>query len=298
MNGVFLETNRLILRRLTEADFSALHGVLSKESVMYAWEHGFSREESADFLQRMMRRYETDGYAYFAAIEKESGAFLGVIGLLAEEIAGEACTGVGYILDDRFWGKGYAAEGAQACLDYAFSVLHAPRVIADIRPENTASRRVAARLGMQEEGVFDKFYYGKHMPHIIYAAYPPDSHDAAQAAFWTAIDRLVKQSELIIDRPKGSAHPRYPSLIYPVDYGYLKDTSSMDGGGIDVWIGTNGEKAVDAIICTVDLMKRDSEIKILIGCTEEEKRRILRLHNETACMKGVMLRRNPERNDL
>ena len=183
MNGVFLETGRLILRRLTEADFPALHGVLSKESVMYAWEHGFSEEESFDFLHRMMRRYETDGYAYFAAIEKGGGAFLGVIGLLTEEIAGEACIGVGYILDDRFWGKGYAAEGAQACLNYAFSVLHAPRVIADIRPENTASRRVAARLGMQEEGVFDKFYYGMHMPHIIYAAYPPDSHDAKDTAF-------------------------------------------------------------------------------------------------------------------
>ena len=129
MNSVFLETGRLILRRLTEADFSALHGVLSKESVMYAWEHGFSEEESFDFLHRMMRRYETDGYAYFAAIEKGGGAFLGVIGLLAEKIAGEACIGVGYILDDRFWGKGYAAEGAQACLDYAFSVLHAPRII-------------------------------------------------------------------------------------------------------------------------------------------------------------------------
>lgn len=42
---------------------------------MYAWEHGFSEEESFDFLHRMMRRYETDGYAYFAAIEKGGGAF-------------------------------------------------------------------------------------------------------------------------------------------------------------------------------------------------------------------------------
>lgn len=119
-----------------------------------------------------------------------------------------------------------------------------------------------------------------------------------EAAFWAALDRLVKQSELVIDRPKGSVHPRYPSLTYPVDYGYLKDTSSMDGGGIDVWVGTDKSRAVDAIICTVDLMKRDSEIKILIGCTEEEKRRILRLHNETAYMKGVMLRRRTVRNDL
>ena len=119
-----------------------------------------------------------------------------------------------------------------------------------------------------------------------------------EVAFWVALDRLVKQSELVIDRPRGSTHPRYPSLIYPVDYGYLKDTSSMDGGGIDVWVGTDKSGAVDAIICTVDLMKRDSEIKILIGCTEEEKRRILRLHNETAYMKGIMLRRSTVEDDL
>ena len=121
----------------------------------------------------MCKRYQTDGYAYFAAVEKSSSSFIGVIGLLREEIEGETCIGIGYILDDTFWGKGYALEGAKACLSYAFSKLHAHRVIADIRPENAASRRVAERLGMKAEGVFDKFYYGKHMPHIIYAAYPP-----------------------------------------------------------------------------------------------------------------------------
>ena len=81
--------------------------------------------------------------------------------------------------------------------------------------------------------------------------------------FWNTLDELVNSSEIIIDRPKGSTHPRFPTFIYPVDYGYLKDTSSMDGAGIDVWVGSN-EKKVDAIICTVDLMKRDYEIKILI----------------------------------
>ena len=57
--------------------------------------------------------------------------------------------------------------------------------------------------------------------------------------FWKAIDSLVQESEIVIDRPKGSHHPRYPELVYPVDYGYLKNTSSMDGGGIDVWRGTD-----------------------------------------------------------
>lgn len=109
--------------------------------------------------------------------------------------------------------------------------------------------------------------------------------------FWLALDNLVGQSVIVIDRPKGTAHPRYPDFIYMVDYGFLKNTSSMDGEGIDVWVGTDEKKNIDAIICTVDLMKRDSEIKILIGCTEEEKEFVYKTHNESEHMKGILLRR-------
>lgn len=110
------------------------------------------------------------------------------------------------------------------------------------------------------------------------------------SVFWELLDALVKDSEIVIDRPRGTAHPKYPDFVYKVDYGYLKDTSSMDGAGIDVWVGSGG-KQVDAVICIVDLMKRDSEIKILIGCTEEEKQLVYEAHNETQYMKGIMIRR-------
>jgi inorganic pyrophosphatase len=109
--------------------------------------------------------------------------------------------------------------------------------------------------------------------------------------FWTSLDELVSSSEIIIDRPKGSRHPRYPDLIYPVDYGYLDGTSSADGGGIDVWRGSDPGERIDAIICTIDLKKKDSEIKILIGCTEEEKKTVYDFHNENEFMKGIMIRR-------
>lgn len=111
--------------------------------------------------------------------------------------------------------------------------------------------------------------------------------------FWLALDRLVTESELVIDRPKGSRHPKY-FHVYPVDYGYLKDTASMDGGGIDVWRGTNVNQKLDAIICTADLKKKDSEIKLLIGCTDEEKEIIYRFHNENEYMKGILIPRNLE----
>ena len=109
-------------------------------------------------------------------------------------------------------------------------------------------------------------------------------------AFWRALDELLSDSEIVIDRPKGSAHPRFPDFIYKLDYGYLKGTSSMDGDGIDVWVGS-GEKKIDAIMCIVDLMKKDSEIKILVGCTEAEKLEVYKTHNETPHMKGIMIRR-------
>jgi len=114
--------------------------------------------------------------------------------------------------------------------------------------------------------------------------------DGTNVEFWNAIDELVNHSEIVIDRPKGTAHPKYPNFIYQVDYGYLKDTSSMDGAGIDVWVGSGATK-IDAIMCTVDLMKNDSEIKILIGCTEEEKAIVYKTHNETEFMKGILIRR-------
>ena len=114
--------------------------------------------------------------------------------------------------------------------------------------------------------------------------------DGYNEDFWKALDELVSNSEIVIDRPRGSTHPRFPNFIYKVDYGYLKDTTSMDGAGIDVWVGS-GNKKIDAIMCIVDLMKKDSEIKILIGCTEEEKMEVYRTHNETQYMKGIMIRR-------
>ena len=114
--------------------------------------------------------------------------------------------------------------------------------------------------------------------------------DGYNEDFWKALDELVSNSEIVIDRPRGSAHPRFPNFIYKVDYGYLKDTASMDGGGIDVWVGS-GEKKIDAIMCIVDLRKKDSEIKILVGCTEEEKLEVYKTHNETQYMKGILIRR-------
>lgn len=110
--------------------------------------------------------------------------------------------------------------------------------------------------------------------------------------FWRALDKLIDESEIVIDRPKDSHHPKYPSMIYPLDYGYLKNTSSMDGQGIDVWRGSQPDAKLNAIMVIVDLWKRDSEIKLLIGVTEEEAKTIYGFHNNNGdAMQGILISR-------
>ena len=109
--------------------------------------------------------------------------------------------------------------------------------------------------------------------------------------FWKAADLLAASGNIVIDRPKGSVHPRFPSIRYEVDYGYIENTASMDGEGIDIWRGSLQTSDVCAVICTIDLLKKDSEIKFLIGCTEDEMRKVYEFHNRSEFMKGILIRR-------
>lgn len=68
----------------------------------------------------------------------------------------------------------------------------------------------------------------------------------------------------------------------------------MDGGGIDVWRGSAPADAPDAILVTIDLVKRDCEIKLLLGCTEAEKQQVYRAQNEVD-MHALLIRRPPDR---
>jgi len=110
---------------------------------------------------------------------------------------------------------------------------------------------------------------------------------SANISFWQEMHHLVITNSIIIDRPKGSLHPRYPELIYPFDYGYLDNTTASDGGGIDVWIGSLKITAhaevgelLTGILCTFDTLKRDAEIKLLIRCTKDDVEVIRSFHRE------------------
>ena len=86
---------------------------------------------------------------------------------------------------------------------------------------------------------------------------------------WEMWDDAIKLKGITIDRMKGSVHPVHPEIIYPIDYGYVNDTSSADGEEQDIFIGTDENSLVGAIF-TVDHRKGDRECKFIYNCSREE----------------------------
>ena len=115
----------------------------------------------------------------------------------------------------------------------------------------------------------------------------------ATARFWSHADALVASHPIVIDRPGGTPHPRFPDVVYPFDYGFLDGTGAIDGDGVDCWRGSLDTLRVTGAVITVDLHKADSEVKWLVGCTAEEMARALATHR-TEWQAAILVARDAE----
>lgn len=168
-----METERLIIRKITRKDMGVLLTLMGKPEVMYAWEHGFSKKEVRQWLNRQLTRYRKDGYGYFALVLKDGDKFIGQAGLMKSVINGNEAVEIGYILDDAYWHHGYATEAVRMCLRYAFGELNLTEIYCSIRPENVPSIHVAEAVGMAPCGSHTIVYNGKEMPHLLYKTEKP-----------------------------------------------------------------------------------------------------------------------------
>jgi F420 biosynthesis protein FbiB-like protein len=116
--------------------------------------------------------------------------------------------------------------------------------------------------------------------------------------FWECLEQLVEHAEIVVERPKGSVHPRFPDTIYPLDYGYLDQTKSSDGSGVDVWIGSEPERELKGIMISVDLFKRDVEVKLALGCSPAEIEQIHAFMNSGAMKVEFIHRKHGTFTDL
>jgi len=102
----------------------------------------------------------------------------------------------------------------------------------------------------------------------------------SNSTFWENLDQIVQSHHIVVDRPAGSRHPRYPEYIYPLDYGYLQNTKSTDGMELDIWVGTLTQNTVTGVMIIADMDKSDTEMKILYACSKEELELIYKINNE------------------
>ncbi len=112
--------------------------------------------------------------------------------------------------------------------------------------------------------------------------------------FWQKLDTLILSSQIEIIRKKGEPSVDYPGLIYPVDFGCVKDTISAPGTPFYCFKGSLNSLSATALIVQADILSREVFTKVLIGCTEEECRLILKFINATEFQKAILVRRGTE----
>jgi ribosomal-protein-alanine N-acetyltransferase len=151
-----VETARLLLRPLGPEDLEEHHAVVGSDPQV-TWD-GKARtlEESRAYLEAHRQHWDEHAFGMWAAIEKTTGDFLGHAGLQTLEDTDDVQ--VGYYLGQRAWGRGFATEAARAALRYGFEYLGLPHIVAVARPENRASQKVLAKIGMCQAGI--ECHYG------------------------------------------------------------------------------------------------------------------------------------------
>jgi len=160
-----LETARLTFREMGLADRDFVGSMLSDPEVMRFYPEELRRAGAEPWIERQLARYRRDGHGLWLVLEKESGEPIGQVGLAMQDVNGVREPEVGYLIHRPFWRRGFATEAARAVRDHAFSRLDKPRVVSLIRPANTPSRAVAAKLGMKVEGRARDF----GLEHLVYA---------------------------------------------------------------------------------------------------------------------------------
>lgn len=161
-----IETERLNLRAWQADDLANMIALSGNEDVMRYFPNALSPEASKELLNNLILHQEQYGYTYFAAEVKGTKEFVGFIGIKNQTYESHftPCVDVGWRLLPKAWGKGYATEGAKACLTYAFETLKLAEIYAVCPAVNKASEKVMQRIGMKPKGEFQHVNLAANSP--------------------------------------------------------------------------------------------------------------------------------------
>lgn len=146
---MILETQRLILREMTETDFDALYAILSDAETMRHYPAPFDAARVHAWIARNQQRYAEHGFGLWTVIWKDTGELIGDCGLTLQNIDGEMLPEVGYHIRRDLWRRGFGSEAARAVRDWAFVHTEYDRLFSYMKHTNTASGAVAMAMGMR-----------------------------------------------------------------------------------------------------------------------------------------------------
>ncbi|WP_445491653.1 GNAT family N-acetyltransferase [Niallia sp. 03133] len=167
-----LETERLILRKLTPADLDDMYAYGSNSEVTkyVTWETHQKRSDTKGFLQFVLDRYEKKEVALWGIQYKENGKLIGTIDFVWWK-PNHSSAEIGYVLSHEYWGKGIMTEAAKEVIKFGFEKMDLIRIQAKCFTENIGSARVMEKAGMTFEGIMrkDMFVKGKHHDVKVYS---------------------------------------------------------------------------------------------------------------------------------
>ncbi len=154
-----IKTDRLILRPWKEEDIEPFAQLNGDPHVMKYFPSTLTKEVSDQMAKRMQNKIEERGWGWWAVSVPEVADFIGFIGLnnvdQSFQVPFTPAIEIGWRLASNYWGKGYASEGAAACLKYGFEVLKLAEIVSFTSVPNNRSRRVMEKIGMHRDSKDD-----------------------------------------------------------------------------------------------------------------------------------------------
>ncbi len=151
------KSERLGFRNWRDTDLTEFAKINADLEVMEHFPKPLKEKETLEFIERLKNHYIKNGYTYFATEVLNTGEFIGFIGLAFQDYKTDftPAVDIGWRLKRSAWGKGYATEGAKACLEFAFNKLNLEAIISTCTEKNSKSEHVMQKIGMQKLGEFN-----------------------------------------------------------------------------------------------------------------------------------------------
>lgn len=145
---MYLETERLFLREMTEGDFDALYRVLSDSDIMRHYPYVFDEVRVRGWIGKNIERCRVFGFGLWAVCLKDTGEMIGDCGLTMQDINGFIRPEIGYHIRGDRQRRGYAREAAKAVRDWAFESTPFRRLYSYMKSDNIPSAATARSIGM------------------------------------------------------------------------------------------------------------------------------------------------------